>query len=424
MATAGWLFTAPNGTAIIAATLERDFYKRDDNTWLPFISDQSGAQVPGQDCTIDPAHFYQCELSGPLNLTGLSDAALSIGVLCTTGCVAGLSAHDVRADLDHAVVTISDPIPPAAPTVSGPLTLPSWHSGSVPLAVSSSDNVGIGQVEASGAGDLLASASQPCDYTYTTPCPQAAAVPLVVDTHRLPDGIDPVTITATDAAQNTTTTTLPVMVANNPPPAPLLTGLPDGPTAHASVEVTAGLRAVGVPITAIGWMLCGVTCGPTQVVSVPNGAATAVFTVTAPTEGAYTLKAYAVDAAGHRSSVVTGSLDVDGAVSGAAVTLPAGVNAGASLSPAVGRGGVRLLLSVHRRNQGRLEIDVRTRPRRTGHIQLRLTFAGHRAQHRTLVLHGGVAAVLVGVPPRATRLTIALSGLGTHATRRVRLAGT
>ncbi len=367
---------------------------------------------------------YQCEVSGTLNMTGLNDTALSIGVLCTTGCVAGFSAHDVRADLDSAVVTISDPVPPTAPTAAGSLAQSAWHSGSAALAVSSADTVGISRLQVVGpAAHVLASTDQPCDYTYTTPCPQAVAVPLVVDTRRLPDGIDPVTITATDAAQNTSATTIAVMVANNPPPPPLLAGLPDGPTAHASVDVTAGLRAVGVPITAVGWMLCGVACGPAQVVTVPSGAATAAFTVTAPADGAYTLKAYAVDAAGHRSSLVTGSLDVERAGSGAAVTLPAGANAGASLSPVVGRGGVRLLLSVHRRNHGRLEVDVRTRPRRSGRLQLRLTFAGHRAQHRALHLHAGVAAVLVGVPPRATRLTVALSGLGTHATRHVRLAG-
>ena len=420
--TAGWRFTAPAGTAIIGAALERDLYKRNDNTWLLFVSDQSGALVRGQNCTIDPSVVYQCEVSGTLTLTGLNDTALSIGILCTTGCVAGFSAHDVRADLDRAVVTIFDPTPPAAPAVSGPAAQASWHSASVPLSVSSSDTVGISRVQVAGpTGDVLAGASQPCDYTYTTPCPQAAAVPLLLDTRRLPDGIDPVTITATDAAQNTTATTIAVMVANNPPPPPVLAGLPDGPTTRASVVITAGLRSVGVPIAAVGWSLCGATCGPTQAVTVPSGASTATFTVTAPADGAYTIKAYAVDAAGHRSSLVTGPLAVDRAGSGAAVTLPAGANAGASLPPAVSPG-VRLLVSVHRRGRRQLEVDVRTRPKRAGRVHLRLAFAGHRSQHRTLVLHAGGGAVLVDIPPAATQLTLALTGLGTHATRRVRLA--
>jgi hypothetical protein len=417
---AGWTFLAPEGTRITDATLDRDLYKRNDNAWQLFVADQSGNQIAGQDCTIQPGE-YQCEVFGVLHLTALGASSLSIGVRCVPGCVAGFSAHDVRADLDHAVVTISDSTPPSAPTLAGPLAQPSWHSGSVPLAVSSADTVGISQIQALGpAGNILATTSQPCDYTYATPCPDASAVSLTVDTRRLPDGIDPLTVAVTDPAQNTAVKTIAVMVANANPPPPVLTGVPPNPTSQPSARITARIPSTPVPITALRWMLCAASCGPAQTVAASAGSATATFTVDVPADGAYTIAAYALDAAGHRSAAVAAPFVLDRA--SADVSLPSGSGAATALAPVVGRAGVGLSLRLRRRAHGRLELDIRTRPHRAGRLRIRMTFPGHPTDRRTLALHHGAAVAVVRVPAGARRLTVVVAGLGVRATRHIRLA--
>ncbi|MCA1693716.1 MAG: hypothetical protein LC749_02755, partial [Actinobacteria bacterium] len=301
-ATAGWTFTAPSGTTISAASLDRDLFKRGDDRWRVFIGDQTGANVPGQSCAIEIGVTSQCEILGRLSLANLTYTSLSIGATCDgAACVTGSVTHNVRADLDYALVTIADPTPPALPMLSGPLTQPGWHSGTVGLTTASSDAVGIRSLQALGAdGVARATANQPCDYTFPKPCPAAATAALQIDTTSLNDGPSTLTLVATDAAQNTSTTTIHPMIANHPPPPPTLTGGLAGPTSKNSATITAQVRSTGVPVPTLDWMLCTTICGPPTAVPVHD--ATATFTVTAPADGSYLVKAFAVDAAGHAST--------------------------------------------------------------------------------------------------------------------------
>lgn len=313
-----------------------------------------------------------------------------------------------------------------------------WHSGTLPATISSSDPVGIRRLAVTtSTGIVLASATQPCDYTYTVPCPQANAVPLVVDTTRLPDGVDRLTLVATDPAQNTATSTVDVMVANRAPPAPVLTGVPAGVTAQTSASVTARVASGGVPITALDWMVCSGSCQPANVVPVPAGAGTVSFTAAVPGSGHYALEAYAVDAAGHRSATASAPFDVavggrpPGPTSGQTVAgnsvpveaiLPSGPTGRLTLPAARGRGGVRLRLTLQRRPHGALALDVATRPRRAGRVIVRLAFAGHRTLTHRLTLRHGAAGFVGRIPGRASALSVAVVGFGTKLTAHVRLA--
>jgi hypothetical protein len=211
------------------------------------------------------------------------------------------------------------------------------------------------------------------------------------------------------------------MVANGSPPVPVLTGVQADPTDQASARVTARVASAGVPIAALRWTLCATTCGPAQTVALASDASTATFTVTAPTDGAYTIDAYTLDAAGHHSATVSVPFVLDRAT--AAVTLPGGSGAAATLPPVVGRRGLRLRLRVRRRVDSRLELDVHTQPRRAGRLRIRLTFAGQPSHRRTLALKHGAATLVVAIPNGAHRLTIVVAGFGASATRHVRLAG-
>ena len=357
------------------------------------------------------------------------------------GCVSGLSDHNVRADLDSAIVTLSAPTPPTAPTATGLLVQPTWHAGTATLAASSTDPVGISRVQLDRAdGAVLATATQPCDYTYPVPCRQATAVPLSLDTAQLPDGVDTLTLLATDAAQNTAGSPITVMVANHAPPPPRLTGAPVGRTRQPSATITAHMVAGGVPIAGLGWMLCGSAgCGPATAVPVLPGAPSPSFKVTVPRDGDYTVAAYAIDAAGHRSPTATEPFDVDrtmpangapgspqprpgGAASGALPLLPA--TGRLRLPDLVGPAGVRLRVTLRRRSHRRVEVDLRATPVRPVRLRLRvgIAFAGHPARIRRLALHRGRGALSAPVPAGATTLTLTLAGLGARATDPVRLA--
>jgi hypothetical protein len=436
-AAAGWTFAAPSGTAINAAVLDRDLFKWNDNGWLLFVSDQAGQQVPGQNCTIDPGVEYECEVSGALVLSGLSATSLSIGAICTSSCTTDLYAHNVRADLDHAVVTISDPNPPSAPTATGPLTSASWHSGLVTLNVSSTDAVGISQLQVRAAdGREVGGVAKQCDYTYTVPCPQAGADPLEIDTTRVPDGAARLTLVAVDAAQNAATSSIEVLVANRPPARPSLSGAPPGWTAQPSATITAELPAGAVPVDRLDWRLCASTCTPVGAVRVPPGAARVSFRVTVPADGAYTIEATAVDAAGHVSPTATTPFYVDRSTpsatggqpdgaDGAAprvVTLGSGSHARVNLPVTVGRHHLRLNSSLSRRAGARLELRLATSPPRSGRVRVGLAFDGHRAQRHTLRLRRGAAALVFGVPAGATRLRVTLVGFGASSTAEVLIA--
>jgi len=91
------------------------------------------------------------------------------------------------------------------------------------------------------------------------------------------------------------------------------------------------------------------------------------------------------------------------------------------LPAALGRAGVRLELSIRRRAHGRIEVAVRTSPTRAGTVTVGLTFAGHRQETHALHLRHGVAALVTHVPRGATRLTLAVKGLGAQTTRHVSL---
>ncbi len=287
---------------------------------------------------------------------------------------------------------------------------------------------------------VLATATLPCDYTFPVPCRQASAVPLSIDTTDLPDGVDTLTLVATDAAQNTATSLVTVMIANHPPSPPRLTGAPAGRSRQPSATITAQVAAGVVPITAVDWMLCGSTgCGAVTAVAVRPGAPSPSFKVTVPRDGDYTVAAYATDAAGRRSATATEPFDVDrtlpatagsgspnsgtgGPASGALPVLPAGSGGRLRLPALVGRAGVRLRLTLRRRPHDRVEFDLRSSPARPGRVRVDMAFAGHRPRIRRLTLHRGVGSLVTPVPAGATTLTLTLAGLGAGGTDRVRLA--
>jgi hypothetical protein len=309
-ASAGWSFTAPPATTITSATLQRDLYKSSPPGWQLFV-DEQGTPLPGQDCSI-PTGAFECETSGSLNLPDINATALTVGLSCqSTGCVNGFSEHVARAELDAATVTLTDGTPPSTPILDGPI-LNGWQTGTAELDVSSSDPVGVRSITATSAsGTPLASASLPCDFTHPVPCAAASEVPLTIDTTGLPAGADQITVAVTDAAQNTTTATATVLVDNGTLAAPTLSGAPVGWTAQPTATITATTPRGAAPVQSVSWELCQTACGSPTFVTVPAAATTVSFAVAVPADGAYTVQARDIDAAGHPSATASTPFDVD-----------------------------------------------------------------------------------------------------------------
>ncbi len=111
-AVAGWTFTAPAGDTITAISMNRDLFD-DGPGWLPQIIDAAGTPLPGESCPFNGSNGG-CEISGAATHTGLHTTSLTIEVLCSpaseelTVCGGGSTLHSARADLDGAIVTITD----------------------------------------------------------------------------------------------------------------------------------------------------------------------------------------------------------------------------------------------------------------------------------------------------------------------------
>jgi hypothetical protein len=206
---AGWRFTAPPGTKISEVRGSDDLFKDNNNDWNVYLEDGSGSVLGGQTCSVDAQASYYCEVAGVFHEPGINASSLRIGVKCTlnsaNNCPDGATVHDVRAELDEAVVTINDPVAPTDVTgevpsgpqhgtisISGAAT--DMAAGLLSLSVVNSSNEVIG-------GPVAAPGT--CDYSFVTPCPtKAEGLSIPIDTTKLPNGQNEVRVEATNAAQD------------------------------------------------------------------------------------------------------------------------------------------------------------------------------------------------------------------------------
>jgi hypothetical protein len=232
---AGWTFTATNGTTITGAVLERYLGHQFDgfNDWSPAVR-ADGAILPGETCLDSVENGETCAVGGPPGaggeavVSGLSAHQLSVGILCQASaedqCVTGASEHKVWAAMYGATVTVADPTPPTLSTPSGSLwgTSDAVHTGTQGVTVSAQDvGGGVQNLTLAADGRSMASYSAPCDFTFAQPCPTSTgAQTFTIATSQLSDGTHTLLLIATDAAGNQSSTSEQIDVQNNPTPPP------------------------------------------------------------------------------------------------------------------------------------------------------------------------------------------------------------
>jgi hypothetical protein len=376
-AQAGWTLTAPSGTEIAAVSYYRSLATGNDLDWVAGLFAADGTAI--DTCQSNPSPCSSPNNQVPVSRVGLNTASLFFGVKCVlTGadqfCLAGGTQHDAQADLYSARVTISETTTPSVSGVGGPLWGGGVVWGTAPLSFSAADPSGIAQVTLGGT-----TLSETCDFSQAQPCPQLPSGSLSVDTTRLSDGAQTISLFATNAAGITASAqSPPLVIDNNGPPPPIgFVATPAGGGSNTVRLAWTNPARPPEPITAGYAQLCQTSCGsPTSVGTSGAGQ------VIAPAAGAYTVRLWLTDSQGR------------GGPANAATTT-------ATVSPSGNGpvGGSRLRIS-HRLRGRRLTITVRLPAGTKGRITVSLDLPrGKRltllARHRPLVRRGLATTVFV-----------------------------
>lgn len=158
---------------------------------------------------------------------------------------------------------------------------------------------GLQSITLAADGKQLQTYTATCDFTYPKPCPSSTAPQtFTLPTSQLQDGPHTLTLTAIDAAGNETTASEQIMTANNPPPAPAQLAIT--PPAAGGYTFTASWQAPDeqvVPITGALYQLCR-TSGIGSCTTPSTAPIEGPATITAPSEGTWTLEVWYTNAAG------------------------------------------------------------------------------------------------------------------------------
>ena len=315
---AGWIVNAPAGTTITAATVNRDFFKHDNN-FLLFVRDASGMLLdPG--CTY-PVSQTSCQVSGSESWNALSTSSISVGVHCNnnpnTVCATGGTLHNVHAWLLSATVTLTESTSPNVSSTGGPLLAGGWQSGTQNGTLSATDNTGIQYVRVYVDNALANTVGLNCDFTYTVPCSAASNVNVPLNTASYSDGAHQVQLAAVNAAGNQTPSgAVGVNFDNTAPTAPVGISAANATSGPINVSWTNPSQGAGSPIAKVHWQACksGTGCSAPQTSSSSLTSLTFDPTTTAPfsggPNGSYTISVWLEDAAGNTNQTNAGVVSV------------------------------------------------------------------------------------------------------------------
>ena len=422
---AGWTFTAPEGTTITGLTYERYIGHVFDprNSWSPALR-ADGAIVPGETCLDTVENGETCSVGGPpgtggepARITNLSAHDLSLGIVCQAPaedeCVTGATEHKVWAAMYGATVTLTDPTPPTLSVPSGALWGPGeaggFHKGTESVAVTAQDvGGGVARIVLSADGRPMETYTAPCNFTLAQPCPSSTGTTLTLPTTQLSDGTHALTLVATDAAGNqSNVASEEIAVDNSAPAAPV--GLSASPTHTGSPSFTvtwSDPRGEIAPITGAIYQVCPASGSGSC--SAPAAApAGGPATVTVPGPGSWSIAVWLSNAAGNASPANAAHTNVvvapstsggSGTGHGATATTPK-VHVTETLH------GRELVVHVTGPSSGRVRVGF------TGRLNGRIVVSGAR----TVSLKHGRLTATFGLGPRtAARALIRVSAKLDH----------
>ena len=180
-----------------------------------------------------------------------------------------------------------------------------WVSGKQRFGYDASDNVGVKSVAALISGGVRGTEARSCDYSQRVPCPDGGG-PIAVNTAEAPEGSQPLTVAAEDAAGNRAESGAVTVRIDNTAPGAVPVGVSGGETWRnandfdlAWVNPDEGDRA---PITAVHYRLC--RSGTDECASGDRGGAgiAAIDSLAVPSPGEWELRLWREDAAANQQS--------------------------------------------------------------------------------------------------------------------------
>lgn len=180
-----------------------------------------------------------------------------------------------------------------------------WVRGKQRFSYEASDNVGIKSASALISGGSRGVDSQSCDYSQRVPCPSARG-PIAVDTTDAPEGSQPLTVVAEDAAGNRAESGAVTVRIDNAAPGAVPVGVAGGETWRTSNDFdvawanpSEGDRA---PITAAHFRLC--RAGSDECASGDRGGTgiAAIDNLAVLSPGEWDLRLWREDAAGNQQA--------------------------------------------------------------------------------------------------------------------------
>ena len=180
-----------------------------------------------------------------------------------------------------------------------------WVNGKQRFGYDASDNVGVKSASALISGGVRGTESRSCDYSQRIPCPDGGG-PLVVDTAEAPEGSQPLTVIAEDAAGNRAESGAVTVRIDNAAPGTVPVGVGGGETWRnandfdvAWVNPSEGDRA---PITEAHFRLCRAGGGDCVNGDRTGAGIATIDNLAVPAPGEWELRLWREDAAGNQQA--------------------------------------------------------------------------------------------------------------------------
>jgi hypothetical protein len=294
---------APEGTTLAGLTGE-GLFKRPDCRWTAqFATDGIlHAGVKGFEFCEETRAFI--DLMGSLE----QPKTFSLEVECRdpAGCPVGPPGPDpwflpqgAIVILRRSVLTVRDEVPPAVGVLGVGRGGERWVRGTQPVRYHASDGSGIREATLVVAGQREPHPAV-CDHTRLSPCPQGDGE-LIVDTRRLPDGVNPLRVEVVDAGANTSAASFSAYV-DNTAPGPVRPHVEGGSAWRRSNAFTVGWDAGAedhAPIVAAHYRVCRVGTSECAYGSRTGTGVDRLADVAVPGAGEWTLQTWREDEAGN-----------------------------------------------------------------------------------------------------------------------------
>ncbi|HKF82093.1 MAG TPA: hypothetical protein VKB23_03935 [Solirubrobacterales bacterium] len=180
-----------------------------------------------------------------------------------------------------------------------------WVNGKQRFGYDASDNVGVKSASALISGGVRGTETRSCDYSQRIPCPDGGG-PLVVDTAEAPEGSQPLTVVAEDAAGNRAESGAVTVRIDNAAPGTVPVGVGGGETWRnandfdvAWVNPSEGDRA---PITEAHFRLCRAGGGDCVNGDRTGAGIATIDNLPVPAPGEWELRLWREDAAGNQQA--------------------------------------------------------------------------------------------------------------------------